>query len=61
VRTFVVRLHEDSGGCDGRDVATAQLRGVVDDVGTGMRSTFRNDQELLAALLRETPTTDEEK
>jgi hypothetical protein len=61
VRTFVVRLHEDSGGREGRDVATAQLRGVVDDVGTGLRSTFRNDQELLAALLRENPSTDEEK
>jgi hypothetical protein len=50
VRTFIVRLQEDaSGGTTG--AAAPRLRGVVDEVATGLRVTFRNDQELVTALV----------
>jgi hypothetical protein len=53
VRIFIVRLQEDAGG-SGRTGATdatgLRLRGVVDEVATGLRATFRNDQELVTAL-----------
>jgi hypothetical protein len=63
VRTFIVRLQEDPAGGGrtdsrpdgqtdaGTDTATLRLRGVVDEVATGMRATFRNDQELVTALI----------
>jgi hypothetical protein len=62
VRTFIVRLHEHPGGStrvfhDGRGssdrsgAAGPWLRGVVDDVATGLRVTFRNDRELVTALM----------
>jgi hypothetical protein len=62
VRTFIVRLHEDPGGST-RPVHEApgsshragaagpRLRGVVDEVATGLRVTFRNDRELVTALM----------
>lgn len=50
MRTFIVRLQEDAGG-SGTGATTLRLRGVVDDVATGLRATFRNDQELVTALM----------
>ena len=51
MRTFIVRLQQDADGSGRTGAATARLRGVVDEVATGLRATFRNDQELVAALL----------
>jgi hypothetical protein len=51
VRTFIVRLLEDAGGLDQPGPAAPRLKGVVDEVATGLRAVFRNDAELLAALL----------
>ena len=51
MRTFIVRLQEGQGGSDRTGTAAPRLRGVVDDVATGSRATFRNDQELVIALL----------
>jgi hypothetical protein len=62
VRTFIVRLHEHPGGStravhdgpgrgDRSGAAGPWLRGVVDDVATGLRVTFRNDRELVLALM----------
>jgi hypothetical protein len=48
VRTFIVRLLQDASG--GPGAARPRLRGVVDEVATGMRTTFRDDQELVTAL-----------
>lgn len=44
MQTFVVRLHEDTGA------DTTRLCGVIEQVSTGLRATFRSDLELLAAL-----------
>jgi hypothetical protein len=49
VKTFVVRLHEDAGD-DPADADSPRLRGVVDEVATGLRATFRSELELVAAL-----------
>jgi hypothetical protein len=50
VRTFIIRLLEDAGG-SGRSGAVAPgLRGFVDEVTSGLRARFRNEQELVAAL-----------
>jgi hypothetical protein len=51
VRTFIVRLLEDAGGSNHAGAAAPPLKGVVDEVATGLRAVFRNDAELLAALL----------
>ena len=56
MKTFIVRVQEDAGGSgaggsDRGGTATPRLRGVVDEVSTGLRATFRNDQELVTALL----------
>jgi hypothetical protein len=52
VRTFIVRLQEDVGGSDrGGAAPTPRLRGVVDEVATGLRATFRDQQELVSALM----------
>ena len=51
MRTFIVRLQEDAGGSGRGGAATTRLRGVVDEVATGLRATFRNDQELVTALM----------
>ena len=51
MRTFIVRLQEDGGGSDRAGAAAARLRGVVDEVATGLRATFRDQQELVNALL----------
>ncbi len=51
MRTFIVRLQEEAGGSDRMSTTTLRLRGVVDDVATGTLTTFRNDQELVTALL----------
>ena len=51
MRTFIVRLQEDAGGSDRGGAATARLRGVVDEVATGLRATFRDQEELVNALL----------
>jgi hypothetical protein len=49
VKTFVVRIHEDDGsGSAGADMP--RLRGVVNEVATGLRATFRDELELVAAL-----------
>jgi len=50
VRTFIVRLQEDAGGSGRTASAIPRLRGTVHEVATGLRATFRNDQELLTAL-----------
>ncbi len=49
MKTFVVRLFEDAGG-DPAGPGTPRLRGVVDEVATGLRATFRSELELIAAL-----------
>lgn len=46
MRTFIVRFHEDTTA----DAARERMRGVVDEVATGRRVTFRCSEELLAAL-----------
>jgi hypothetical protein len=51
VRTFIIRLREDAGDSDRTGAATPRLRGVVDEVATGLRATFRNDRELVTALV----------
>jgi hypothetical protein len=45
MRTFIVRFHEDT-----TDAATGRMRGVLDEVATGRRVTFRCSEELLTAL-----------
>jgi hypothetical protein len=50
VRTFIVRLLQDGNGSGRPAAAVPPLRGVVDEVATGMRTTFRDDQELVMAL-----------
>ena len=51
MRTFIVRLQQDATGSGQPAAANPRLRGVVDEVATGMRATFRNDRELLTALI----------
>ncbi len=51
MRTFIIRLQEDPTGSGRIPAASPRLRGVVDEVATGMRATFRNDRELLTALI----------
>jgi hypothetical protein len=46
MRTFIVRFHEDTT----TDAARGRMRGVVDEVATGRRVTFRSSEELLTAL-----------
>jgi len=46
MRAFIVRFHEDTTA----DAARGRMRGVVDEVATGRRVTFRSSEELLAAL-----------
>jgi hypothetical protein len=46
MRTFIVRFHEDTTA----DAARGRMRGVVDEVATGRRVTFRCSEELLTAL-----------
>ncbi len=46
MRTFIVRFHEDTT----EDAARGRMRGVVDEVATGRRVTFRSSEELLTAL-----------
>lgn len=50
VRTFIVRLQEEAGASTGTATPEPRLRGVVDEVATGLRATFRNEQELVTAL-----------
>jgi hypothetical protein len=50
VRTFIVRLLGEPGGGGQRGPAAPRLRGVVDEVASGLRTTFGTGQELLAAL-----------
>jgi len=50
VRTFIVRLLEDTAGSRRMDAAAPRLRGFVDEVASGLRATFRDEQELLTAL-----------
>jgi|HubBroStandDraft_2_1064218.scaffolds.fasta_scaffold61170_2 hypothetical protein len=50
VRTFIIRLQDAGGGRGQADHCALPLRGVVDEVATGLRATFRSDQELLTAL-----------
>lgn len=51
VKTFVIRLHEDIAGSDRTGADISCLRGVVDEVATGLRARFRNELELVAALM----------
>lgn len=48
MRTFIVRLLQDASS--GPGPAGPRLRGVVDEVATGLRTTFRDDTELVTAL-----------
>jgi hypothetical protein len=50
MRTFIVRLVQDASGTSQPGARRPRLRGVVDEVATGSRTTFRDDQELVAAL-----------
>lgn len=49
MKTFVVRVHEDAGS-DPAGADTPRLRGLVDEVATGLRATFRSELELVAVL-----------
>ena len=49
MKTFVVRIYEDDGS-DPAGEDTPRLRGVVDEVATGLRTTFRSELELVAGL-----------
>lgn len=49
MKTFVVRLYEDAG-IDPAGAAAARLCGVIDEVATGLRATFRSEIELVAVL-----------
>lgn len=51
MRTFIIRLQEDTGDSGRTGAAGPRLRGVVNEVATGLRATFRNDQELVTALV----------
>lgn len=51
MRTFIIRLQEDTGDSGRASAAGHRLRGVVDEVATGLRATFRNDHELVTALV----------
>ena len=51
MRTFIIRLQEDPAGSGRTAAASPRLRGVVDEVATGLRATFRNDGELVTALI----------
>jgi len=51
VRTFIIRLQEDTGDSGRTGPVGRRLRGVVEEVATGLRATFRNDQELVTALV----------
>jgi hypothetical protein len=51
MRTFIVRVMQHATGRGRAGAGRPQLCGVVDDVGTGLRATFRNDSELIAALV----------
>ena len=51
MRTFIVRLLEDATASGQRGAAAPALRGFVDEVTSGLRAPFRNEQELVAALL----------
>ena len=51
MRTFIVRLQEDSGGSGRAGADAPRMRGFVDEVASGMRVTFRNEQELVTALM----------
>jgi len=50
VRTFIVRLQEHADGSGRSGAATPVLCGFVDEVASGLRARFRNEQELLTAL-----------
>lgn len=50
MRTFIVRLVQDADGAGPGSAGRPRLRGVVDEVATGLRTTFRDDEELVAAL-----------
>jgi hypothetical protein len=54
VRTFIVRVREPRDGGDREGVTIPRLRGVVDEVATGLRATFRDAQELVTALMAAT-------
>jgi len=46
MRTFIVRVHEDTAATPQKDA----LRGVVDEVATGQRMAFRSGDELISVL-----------
>jgi hypothetical protein len=46
MRTFIVRVHEDTANTPSPDA----LRGVVDEVATGQRMAFRSADELISVL-----------
>jgi hypothetical protein len=50
--TFVVRVYRSGQGLSPDE---DQLRGVVDEISTGVRATFQDTQELLAILRRPQP------
>jgi hypothetical protein len=47
MRTFIVRVHEDTAAATAHQSA---LRGVVDEVATGQRMAFRSADELISVL-----------
>jgi len=49
VKTFVVRLHEDADSSPA-SADVPRLCGVLEQVATGLRATFRDERELVAAL-----------
>ena len=51
MRTFIIRLLEDRARRPNDAVPPPRLRGIVDEVATGLRAVFRNDHELVAALV----------
>lgn len=49
MKTFVVRLYEDAGSAPA-SADVPRLCGVLEQVTTGLRATFRDERQLVAAL-----------
>lgn len=47
MRTFIVRIHEDTAGAN---PPLGVLRGVIDEVARGQRMAFRSADELISLL-----------
>ena len=50
MRTFIIRVQEETGASLEAAAPAMPLRGFVDEVATGLRATFRSERELVTAL-----------